>query len=345
MSIDEADVGTQPHAEREARDRLVHGLLRTAHDPPIDRERRVARAMSSVRRDAASAGFGARLTRHAGGLAAVAAVIAAAFLFTPSQVGAAERARATAQGERALRDRRVMFLLNPPDFAADRPSLTGTLDVRDERHMVLTLRRPDGSEVVHGLDGDQAWCIDASGEVRHEPADHPWPVWIRSPRGGLIVDIAESIESGLSPGWTWNVSKGEAGVDQLVAVREAGPPVEPSRIVASIDAQSGRVKKLEIEWPRGGAPAPFAGHASPRGDRPPPPREGMVDHAPHAPRDESSDRPPPPRDGMSDRPPPRDGRANAPLGAPGSMVIMPEPAVTFPQDWFTAARHASRATP
>ena len=67
------------------------------------------------------------------------------------------------QGERAVRDRRVMFLLNPPAHESDRPTLTGTLDVRDARHMVLTIRRPDGREVVHGISGDTAWMSKAKG--------------------------------------------------------------------------------------------------------------------------------------------------------------------------------------
>lgn len=332
MSQDQDRPDRDP-VERTARDRFVDGLLRTHHERPLDRERRVALAMKAVRGQARGAGFGARALRQAGGLAAVAAVVAAAFLFTPSQVDAADRARVTAQGERAIRDRRVMFILHPPTVDAGRPSLTGTLDVRDARHMVLTLRRPDGSEVVHGLDGDRAWCVEPSGEVRDEPADHPWPVWIRSPRGGLLVDIAESIESGLSTGWNWKVSKSSTGADQLVAAREGGPRAEPNRLVASIDPQSGRVRSLEIEWPKGGAPAPFEDHAAPRGDRPPPP--------PH----EGATRPPPPRDGVPQRPPPREARADGPMGAPGSMVIVPEPPVTFPSDWFSASSHAPKAVP
>ena len=314
-----------PHdeAERTARDRFVHGLLQVAHERPLDRERRVERAMVAVRRDARDGTLRARLMRRAGGLATIAAVMAAALIFTPSQVSAADRARATAQGERAPRDRRVMFLLNPPDFASDRPTLTGTLDVRDERHMVLTLRLPEGGEETHGIDGDRAWSIDRAGRVHDEPADHPWPVWIRSPRGGLLVDMAEAIESGLVPGWSWSVSRaemGETGIDRLVATREQGPRAEPNRITASIDARSGRVKRLEIEWPNGGAPAPFAGRD---GDRPPPPPGGVgarprpIDGPPHPPT----------------------GGARDPMGAPGSMVIVPEPPITFADDWFSAARH------
>ena len=343
-------------AERTARDRLVDGLLRTHHELPLDRERRVAQAMAAVRQDARASGFGARRLRQAGGLAAVAAVIAAAFVFTPSPVSAADRARATMLGERAVQDRRVMFLLNPPAFDSDRPSLTGTLDVRDARHMVLTLRRPDGALEIRGLDGDRAWRIDASGQVHDEPADHPWPVWIQSPRGGLLVDIAETIETGLAPGWTWSVTRDASGADRLVASRQGGPRAEPQHLVASIDPQTGRVKRLEIEWPT--AAAPQGEGPSPRGDRPPRrPMEGegageppMRAHGPGGP-------PPMPRAGRGGPPPRGEGagpeprtqggadRPPPPLGAPSSMVILPEPPVAFPEGWFSAQTHLSKVSP
>lgn len=340
-------------AESAARDRFVEALLRTHHERPLERERRVDRAMRAVRHDARSAGWGARLARSAGGLAAVAAVVAAAIIFTPSSVSAADRARATMQGERAARDRRVMFLLNPPAHESERPTLTGTLDVRDARHMVLTIRRPDGREVVHGISGDTAWRIDASGEVHDEPADHPWPVWIRSPRGGLLVDIAETIESGLAPGWTWSVTKAEAGEDRLVAQREGGPRAEPTRMQASIDAQTGRVKRLQIEWPSGGAPMPPDRDAD-DARRPPPPPDGRPHpHPPMgAPAPEAGGmRPPHDRAGgpSQDGPrPPRGDHAGAPappMGPPSSMVIVPEPPVTFTDDWFTPARHMPERAP
>ena len=326
-------------AEAQARDRLVDGLLRTQHESPLERERRVAATMRAVRRDVVTAHPLRRLARAAGGLAAVAAVMVAAVIFTPREVNAADRARTTVQRERAGDDRRVMFILNPPAAHADRPSLTGTLDVRDARHMVLTVRMPDGREEIHGVNGDSAWAIGPDGSPRVEPSDHPWPVWIRSPRGGLLVDIAETIESGLSPGWSWNVSKpasAEAGTEQLVATREQGPRAEPNRITTTIDSLTGRVKRLEIEWPKGGAPAPFEQREERSGERPPPPDRVQCHRPPMDARGgEDRIRPSPPLGA-------RGPGGGAPMGAPGSMVIMPEPPVTFPDDWFTAASHQAK---
>jgi len=353
------DASSNPEAEAQARDRLVDGLLRTQHELPIDRERRVAVAMRAVRRDVASAHPLRRIVRAAGGLAAVAAVMVAAVVFTPREVAAADRARATLQRERSGSDRRVMFILSPPSAHPERPALTGTLDLRDARHMVLTIRTPDGREQIHGVNGDEAWEIEADGSMHAEPSDHPWPVWIQSPRGGLLVDMAETIESGLAPGWAWSLSKSssdEAGVEQLVATREKGPRAEPNRIVASIDAMSGRVKRLEIKWPEGGAPAPFEGRPAPGADRPPPPG-AMQGHRPPMDATRGEERgpsgPPPFGPGMhrgqrpgdpGQGPPPgaRGPGGGAPMGAPGDMVIIPEPAITFPDDWFDAARHTGK---
>jgi hypothetical protein len=38
------------------------------------------------------------------------------------------------------------------------------------------------------------------------------------------------------------------------------------------------------------------------------------------------------------------GPGNVPMGPPGSIVIVPEPPVTFTDDWFTAEHHAPKAT-
>lgn len=332
--------------ERTARDRLVDGLLRTRHELPIDRERRVAAAMRLVRRDFAEAHPVRRIARAAGGLAAIAAVMVAAVMLTPREVSAADRARAMVQRERAGNDRRVMFVLHPPQVHANRPPLTGTLDVRDARHMVLTLRMPDGREEVRGVNGDAAWRIGPDGAHHSEPADHPWPVWIRSPRGGLIVDMADAIESGLVPGWTWSVTRG-TGEDHLLATRDGGPGGEPNRIEATIDTMTGRVRRVEIAWPQPAAPFEPGSH------RPPPPPDGDMSRGDDRPRPgddlipggldpADGQRPPPHAPGGAPDHGPRPPRGPmSPVGAPGGMVIVPEPPITFPADWFTAARHGA----
>lgn len=365
--------------ETQARDRMVHGLLVTKHELPIDRQRRIQGLMQRVQRESLRNAPWRRVVRHLGGLAAVAAVLVAALIFSPREVNAADRARAAAQSERADKDRRVMFLLTPPAGRdADREPLTGTLDVRDANHMVLTLRMPDGKEQILGRNGDSAWSIGPRGVTRVDRTDRPWPVWIESPRYGLVVDMAEMLETGLLPDWNWkreDAVKGEPGVEQLVATRIKGRSGEPNRIDVQINTLTGRVKRMEIKWPEGGMPRmPRDGmdmRGDGEGDHRPPPMDGR-----RAPRGDvegmgamDGHRPPPPRgDGegasqMDGRRPPRNdaegmqrgtpgrgpegaggGPGNVPMGPPGSIVIVPEPPVTFTDDWFTAEHHAPKAT-
>jgi hypothetical protein len=239
----------------------------------------------------------------------------------------------------------MMFLLTPPTGRdADREPLTGTLDVRDASHMVLTLRMPDGKEQIMGRNGDSAWSIGPRGVTRVDRTDRPWPVWIESPRYGLVVDMAEMLETGLLPDWNWKreeTTNIEPGVERLVATRVKGRSGEPDRIDVQINTLTGRVKRMEIKWPEGGMPRMPRDGTDMRGD-------GEGDHRP------------PPMDGR--RPPrgdghgiqrgapgrgpdgPGGGQGNVPMGPPGSIVIVPEPPVTFTDGWFTAEHHAPKAT-
>ena len=63
--------------ETQARDRMVHGLLVTRHELPIDRQRRIQGLMQRVQRESLRNAPWRRVVRHLGGLAAVAAVLVA----------------------------------------------------------------------------------------------------------------------------------------------------------------------------------------------------------------------------------------------------------------------------
>ena len=342
--------------ETQARDRMVHGLLATRHERPIDRQRRIQGLMQRVRRESLVDAPWRRMVRRVSGLAAVAAVLAAALLISPRPVNAADRARVAAQTERAAKDRRVMFLLTPPPaHAAERQPLTGTLDVRDASHMVLTLRTPDGAEHVVGRNGDSAWSIGSRGVTHVDRTDRPWPTWIESPRYGLLVDMAEMLETGLLPDWSWRRAEAptqQPGVERLVATRGTSVAGEPDRIDVQIDTVTGRVKRMEITWPESGTPRMARDGSNPRGagDHRPPPMDG---HRP-PPRGDGGGMPPPdaprpPRNGAVGAPArgadgPPGGPGAVPMGPPGSIVIVPEPPVTFTDDWFTAEHHAPRST-
>jgi hypothetical protein len=336
-------------AAEDAGDRVVDALLRVQHELPLDRERRIRRVMRSVR------GGRTLVVRWAGGLVAAAA-IAMALVVGSSPVNAADQARQLASRSGAGGDRRAMFVVSPPTVHQDRPPISGTIDVRDSSHMVLTLRTPDGREEIFGRDGDRCWSL-VDGQVREMPSGRPWPVWIQSPRGGLLVDLPEMIESGLLTGWNWTREpgkSGEPGTSRLVATRKPGPPAEPVRIEV---VTNGTIKRAEIGWAAaerraGGEPNPMprqgASDRPGRGDRPPPRMDDSEgDRRPPPPRMDGSegDRPPPPRADRADgnRPPPPEANHVMHAGVPGSLVLIPEPAISFPAGWFSPERLVPKA--
>jgi|GEM_PF-3136502 len=315
-NINAGEIDLQSHA----RDLCVHALLVTRNELPIMGERRMQRLAQCLHQQHTTGFAWGRFARTGGGLLAVAALLIAAFVSGPQQVNAADRARAIATQERASSDRRVMFLLTPPGKDSDRPLLSGTLDVRDAKHIVLMLRMPHGAEEIRGRNGDTSWSIDPRGVVHTEPCDRPWPVWIQSPRGGLIVDMAEMLETGLQPGWQWSrnlESNLDPGTELLQATRAQGAPVEPNKISVMIDSLSGKVKRMEISWAEKHMPIIGADGQMRRGGERGWREDGM----------------PPPRGGV------------IPMGAPGSIVIVPEPAITFTADWFTAEHYAKKIIP
>jgi hypothetical protein len=151
------------------------------------------------------------------------------------------------------------------------------------------------------------------------------------------------LETGLLPDWNWKreeTTNIEPGVERLVATRVKGRSGEPDRIDVQINTLTGRVKRMEIKWPEGGMPRMPRDGTDMRGD-------GEGDHRPPL----MDGRRPPRGDGHGiqrgapGRGPdgPGGGPGNVPMGPPGSIVIVPEPPVTFTDDWFTAEHHAPKA--
>jgi hypothetical protein len=184
---------------------FVHGLLQTHFQLPLERERRIARVMNAIpdSHKIATRGW-MKFIRQSGALIASAAVIALMFIIGPREVEASAQAKAVVNAEQKQRDRRVFFQLLPPKDRADGPDFIGTLDIRDAKHLVMTIRQPDGTIEVRGRDGDYYWMIDREGKLRDLPSDMPWPTWVQSPRGGLLVDMAEAVSQGLNDEWKWS---------------------------------------------------------------------------------------------------------------------------------------------
>ena len=184
--------------------------------------------------------------------------------------------------EQKTRDRRVIFQLIPPKDRPEGPDFIGSLDIRDAKHLVMTIRQPDGTIEVRGRDGERYWMIDREGKLRDLPSDMPWPTWVQSPRGGLLVDMAEAVSQGLNDEWKW--SRGDTQMentsskasDHLIATRVKNKPQEPNKIDVRINQATGLATHIEMWWPENPQPP----HGVGGGDKAGPMRDGPMRDGP-----------------------------------------------------------------
>ena len=271
--------GPDSELEKNGAHMFVDGLLQTHFQTPLERERRIARLMNAI---AEPRTFAARdwmkFVRQSGALIATAAVIALMFIIGPREVEASAQAKSVVTAEQKTRDRRVIFQLIPPKDRLDGPDFIGTLDIRDAKHLVMTIRQPDGTIEVRGRDGERYWMIDREGKLRDLPSDMPWPTWVQSPRGGLLVDMAEAVSQGLNDEWKW--SRGDTQMentpskagDHLIATRVKNKPQEPNKIDVRINQATGLATHIEMWWPENPQPP----HGVGGGDKSGPMRDGPM---------------------------------------------------------------------
>ena len=352
---------------------FVHGLLQTHFQLPLERERRIARVMNAIPdpQKIATRGW-MKFIRQSGALIASAAVIALMFIIGPREVEASAQAKAVVNAEQKPRDRRVLFQLIPPKDHPDGPDFIGSLDIRDAKHLVMTIRQPDGTIEVRGRDGEHYWMIDREGKLRDLPGDMPWPTWVQSPRGGLLVDMAEAVSQGLNDEWKW--SRADAQLentaskvgDHLIATRVKNKPQEPNKIDVRINPATGLATHIEMSWPENAQPPRrMDGEGAMNGDGPrgpgamngegrPPRRmdgEGAMNgDGPRGPGAMNGEgRPPRRMDGegaMNADGPPKGGQSkgpkpSVPMGPPSKMTLIVEPAITFDAAWFTPEKQLS----
>ena len=291
--------GQDSELEKNGAHMFVDGLLQTHFQTPLERGRRIARVMNAI---AEPRTFAARdwmkFVRQSGALIATAAVIALMFIIGPREVEASAQAKSVVTAEQKTRDRRVIFQLIPPKDRPDGPDFIGSLDIRDAKHLVMTIRQPDGTIEVRGRDGERYWMIDRNGKLRDLPSDMPWPTWVQSPRGGLLVDMAEAVSQGLNDEWKWSRADtqmentpSKAG-DHLIATRVKNKPQEPNKIDVRINQATGLATHIEMWWPENTQPP----HGVGSGDKSGPMRDGSMNGEGRPPRRMDGDSP------MSDGP-------------------------------------------
>ena len=315
-------------------DRFVDALItHRLCDSPQAMDRRLNRAMRAVR------GGNYRLNAWQWWALPIAALLTLSFLFMPTSSSASALVRSATKVARLAADRRYEIVMvpvarNSGDYP---PPIQATLDVRDAQHMRLEIRFPDGQTIVRGRDGAVTWDVGRDGEVRITDGSQPWPRWIETPDGSLLIDSMASMLDELAQRYTLTRVEstqcgGQSGLVQIDAARtttspsltqSAMPPARHNpaqRIVMCIDPATNEVIRLEMQFPQvNGGPRGERGPPPPHGERGPPPPHG--------------ERGPPPPHG--ERGPPPAGTLPPP-GAPQSVTYDRAALSAFPTGWFAA---------
>ena len=304
----------------------------------------------------------------------IAALLAISLLVMPTTSSASAVVRSAAKVASKTVDRQYQVVLMPKARrdGEQPPPILATLDVRDSQHMRIEIHYQGGRTEIRGRDGETSWEQRPDGSAIIADHDLPWPRWVETPDGSLLVDSMAAMLEDLDDSYDIvKVDDAEAcGQTGLLQIRASFPTREPAlanipnekvrrnpaeRIEMCIDPKTNEVIRLEMFFPSNDGPPPD-GQRGPRtdgprpgGERGPPP-DGERGPRPDGPRmgvergpppnGERGPRPDGPRpDGQragGERGPPRGG----PLGPPQSISFERTDTKSFPSNWFNAPANA-----
>ena len=304
----------------------------------------------------------------------IAALLAISLLIMPTTSSASAVVRSAAKVASKSVDRQYQVVLMPKvrRDGQQPPPILATLDVRDSQHMRIEIHYQGGRTEIRGRDGETSWEQRPDGSAIIADHDLPWPRWVETPDGSLLVDSMAAMLEDLDDSYDIvKVDDAEAcGQTGLLQIRASFPMSEPAlanspnekvrrnpaeRIEMCIDPKTNEVIRLEMFFPPNDGPRPD-GERGPRtdgprlggergpppdGERGPPP-DGHRGPPPNGERGPRPDGPRPdgPRAG-GERGPPRGG----PLGPPQSISFERTDTKSFPSNWFNAPANAVKLNP
>ena len=280
---------------------------------------------------------------------------------TTSSASAVVRSAAKVASKSVDRQYEVVLMPKARRDGEQPPPILATLDVRDSQHMRITIHYQGGRTEIRGRDGETSWEQRPDGSAVIADHDLPWPRWVETPDGSLLVDSMAAMLEDLDDSYDIvKVDDAEAcGQNGLLQIRASFLTSEPAlanspnekarrnpaeRIEMCIDPKTNEVIRLEMFFPPNDGPRPD-GERGPRtdgprpgGERGPPPN-GERGPRPDGPSPDRT-RPDGPRAG-GERGPPRGGPPRGgPLGPPKSISFERTDTKSFPSNWFNAPANA-----
>jgi hypothetical protein len=242
--------------EDTAADRWTGAMLEVRRrDGAVRVDELVDRSVERLRTRAPRRPFASAWRTPLAAAASIAVIAGAALLFAPQPASASALLRAAQVAESGAGDRRYRIELAFPRRGpgGDAPRAEGTLDVRGAAHVRLDLAMPDGRRLLRGLDGATSWTVSPSGEVLRVPADAPWPRFIETPEGELLVDRLDSLLGDV--GAFYAIDRCDAGGAMRLCARRVDPSFRgPERIELTLDPVTKAVLRAELSM--GDAPRP-----------------------------------------------------------------------------------------